>query len=138
MKLFNFIFLILFSFLLLQCSSSTEQSYLCTQEFVTYSVTVLDTNGNPAESVNIKVTNKDTGQPYKVCSDGQNVCQNGVEGRYTIMHDGFHDKISSDREDMIVKGTKGAKQFKAEYAFRSGKCHLQKLAGPDTVSLSSN
>src|SRR5699024_4942977 len=90
----------------------------------------------PADSVQIQVTNEETGQIYNNCSEEQNVCAGGNNGRYTIMHDGFHGKISTEGEDILVSGEKGQLQFQAKYTFRSGECHLQKLAGPDTVSLS--
>lgn len=138
MKLLNLTFLILSSFLLLQCNSSTEGIEACTQEFITYSITVLGTDGEPADSVQIQVSNKENGEIYTICSEEQNFCREGTNGQYTIMHDGFLGKISSDRENLIVEGSKENTQFRAEYTFRSGECHVRKLAGPDTVSLSSN
>src|SRR5699024_50843 len=136
MKTIQWLTLPFVSIFLIQCSTSPQKTEVCTQEFITYPIAVLGADGEPADSVQIQVTNKETGQIDNICSEEQNVCAGGNNGRYTIMHDGFHGKISTEGEDILVSGEKGQLQFQAKYTFRSGECHLQKLAGPDTVSLS--
>ncbi|HLR25293.1 MAG TPA: hypothetical protein VK112_05460 [Fodinibius sp.] len=136
MKTIQWLTLPFVSIFLIQCSTSPQKTEVCTQEFITYPIAVLGADGEPADSVQIQVTNEETGQIYNICSEEQNVCAGGNNGRYTIMHDGFHGKISTEGEDILVSGEKGQLQFQAKYTFRSGECHLQKLAGPDTVSLS--
>lgn len=118
-----------------QYCSPFEGPFVCTDEFVMYSVTVLDPTGEPADSVQIEVSNKETGNIYDVCEG--NLCNEIHTGTYTIMHDGFFGDISKSGEKILVEGTKEDLQFKEEYAFRSGDCHIEKLAGPDTVSLAS-
>src|SRR5699024_10723081 len=131
MKLFRLSCLIILVPLTLQYCDSTQNPVPCTAEFKGYSVVVLNPNGEPADSVEVQVTNEETAHTYKVCSEEQNVCSGGFNGRYTIMHDGFFGKISTEGVDLLVNGKKGQLQFRAEYTFRSGECHIQKLAGPD-------
>jgi hypothetical protein len=128
-------FLILILLLFQYCSNS-EPPYVCTNEFVTYTITVLEPNGEPADSVEIEVTNKQTGKEYDICEDFS--CRGINSGTYTIMHDGFFGELSETKEIVLVEGTKDDLHFSKDYAFRSGPCHVEKLAGPDTVSLSSD
>lgn len=118
------------------CSSPQDFGGACTAEFVTISLTVLSPQGQPADSVDITVTNKENGDTYNIC--GEYSCRGGTDGTYTIMHDGFHEELSATREAVIVEGTKDQLGFEQEFAFRGGRCHVEKLAGPDTVSLSRN
>lgn len=126
-------FLIL-TLLLFQYCSNTEAPYACTDEFVIHTITVLGPNEEPADSVEIEVTNKQTGNEYDICEN--NNCYEFNTGTYTIMHDGFFGELSETKEIVLVKGTKESLHFSEEYAFRSGPCHVEKLAGTDTVSLS--
>lgn len=129
----TFLILIL---LLFQYCTNTEASYVCTQEFVVHTTTVLEPSGEPADSVEIEVTNKQTENEYDVCEN--NNCYGIDTGTYTIMHDGFFEELSETKEIVLVEGTKENLHFSEEYTFRSGPCHVQKLAGPDTVSLSED
>lgn len=121
-------------FLLFQSCSSSEGPYACTGEFVMYSLTVMGPNETPADSVQITVTNKESDKVYP-CDEY--LCNERKPGHYVIMHDGLRGKIDEERETIIVEGTKENLQFKEEFYFRGGICHVEKVAGPDTVSLSS-
>ena len=136
MRVVKFFPIFFIGIIAVQCSTPPESPIVCTTEFVTFSITVVDTTGEPADSVQITVKNTKSGEPYDVCQG--TICDSYGAGRYTIMHDGFHGKISEKREPVTVKGTKGEQQFTADFAFRSGDCHVRKLAGPDTVSLAPN
>ena len=125
--------LFLFSILLQGCSQP-ESPGACTDEFVTHSVTVLNQAGELADSVNIQVTNK-SGNLFE-CDEY--LCQETFIGTYIIMHDGLRERISDSKETFTVVGMKDELQFNEDFVFRSGECHVEKVAGPDTVSLMSN
>lgn len=110
-----------------------DEGYVCTDEFVTYSVTVLNPNGEPTDSVQVSTTDPETGEKFPVCEVGP--CKRET-GTYVIMHDGLREQISETLETVLVKGSKGNMQFEEGFAFRAGKCHVEKISGPDTVSLS--
>lgn len=114
--------------------SSPESTAVCTDIFQMYDVTALNPDGTPADSVNITVKNQKTGRPYDICSDIS--CSDGEDGTYLIMHDGLDAQLSSEGTAVLVEGVKGSLHFRADYIFRSGVCHVRKVAGPDTVSLS--
>ncbi|MDZ7690778.1 MAG: hypothetical protein U5K69_06530 [Balneolaceae bacterium] len=122
--------------LLLSCSE-VEQPVVCTEEFRIYDVTVLSPDGTPASDFQIEVRDPDNGDLYEIC-EGVNDCNWTQPGTYVIMHDGFLGKISEEKETIAVTGTKENMIFEQEFEFRSGECHVEKIAGPDTVSLVSN
>ncbi len=132
----TFLILILSCLLLQYCSSPQDPSGACTAEFVTFSVTVVHPDGSPADSVDLEVRNREDGNLYNICAEYS--CRDGSNGNYTIMHDGFLEELSPTGETVLVEGTKGNLQFSEEYTFQSGRCHVEKVAGPDTVSLSNN
>lgn len=136
MKILKFICLILLGSLLFQNCSDSEFITVCTQEFVIHTITVLAPTEEPADSVDIKVINKESGEVYP-CGE-EDLCREIPTGTYIVMHDGFFGDISESGEKILVEGTKDGMQFKEGYIFKSGKCHIEKIAGPDTVSLSSN
>lgn len=120
--------------LLIIFQSCTEHPVACTDEFVTSAVTVLDPAGEPADSVQIEITNKESGDIYP-CDEY--LCRKQQTGSYIIMHDGLREEISMISETIIVEGIKEELQFRETFRFRAGKCHIEKIAGPDTVSLSA-
>ncbi|MGM0545163.1 MAG: hypothetical protein ACQEST_00445 [Bacteroidota bacterium] len=134
MKFMRNLFPIFCLALLLQFCSSNQQPKICTDEFVMLSVTVLDQNNELADSVDIQVTNK-SGTIYD-CDEY--LCQETSMGTYSIMHDGLREEISDQKEIIIVEGNKDDFRFREDFQFRDDGCHVQKIAGPDTVTLQSN
>lgn len=132
--------LLLTSIAVILLSSCTDQiSRACIIKPVKIDVTVLEPNGTKADSVNIVVTRKLNGEKFNLCSEDESYCDNGHRiGDYIIMHDGLFDEISPIKEPAIVVGTKGDLSFSEDFVFNRGECHVGKIAGPDTVSLSAN
>ena len=102
-------------------------------EFVMYSLTVAGPNETPADSVQIAVINKESEKVYP-CDEY--LCSERQPGIYIVMHDGLREKIDEQGETITVEGTKGNLQFEEEFDFQGGVCHVEKIAGPDTFSLS--
>lgn len=125
-------------FLLFQSCSDTYPA-VCTDELRIYTVAVMDMQGEPADSVRVEVSSRETGEELDICGE-EDICSvhgHGHNGIYVIMHDGFFGEISEVEERLLVVGTREELQFSEEFVFRSGECHVEKLAGPDTVSLES-
>ena len=132
------ILLIIFIVPILFQYCSSQGVGTCTAEFMIFQLTVLEPNGDLADSVQVVVKNKITGEEFNICANDESLCNGFISGTYTIMHDGFHGKISEIEERIIVEGTKGELSLKEDFSFRSGVCHVEKLSGPDTVSLALN
>jgi hypothetical protein len=122
--------------LLFSCSNP-DIPKVCTQQFVMHNLTVLSPGGEPADSVQIIVSNKATSDIYDVC--GSSLCEETpADGQYIILHDGFFGKIDSDGETIVVHGEKGDRSFTEQFIFGDDGCHIQKIAGPDSVYLRVN
>lgn len=137
MKLLKLLFITFFASLILQYCTPPEQPEdptVCTEQFVMISLTVTESDGSPADSVQISVSSEVNDKEYS-CDDY--LCSEKETGTYVIMHDGLLEKLS-DEETVTVEGTKKGQQFREEFVFQQGECHVKKVAGPDTVTLSSD
>lgn len=119
-----------------------EMNTVCTQEFKMWTVTVLsEQTGAAVDSLSITVTDKSSGYHFELCSQESSVCTaEGPargDGKYLIFHDGFLDMIEMEGEAVVVEGRKGDIGFSRDYTFGSDDCHIHKMAGPDTVYVST-
>lgn len=115
------------------CEENGTGSFACTTEFVTITLHVQNSNGEPVESADITVTNSATGSILEVCDSFQ--CNNGAMGDYVIFHDGFMDSISIEGDPYEVRGDLDDASFSEEYVFAKDRCHVLKKSGPDTVTV---
>ena len=124
--------------LLAGCSvfEGDEHPRACTDQYVSYTVDVRLPDGAPADSVSITAENERTGQVYGPCNgiiaDGVGC---GESGTYTVYTDAQESATSRAGDDVTVRGTRGDLAFEAAFRFRTDGCHVDKLAGPDTVTL---
>ena len=124
--------------LLAGCSvfEGDEHPRTCTDQYVSYTVGVRLPDGAPADSVSITAENERTGQVYGPCNgiiaDGVGC---GESGTYTVYTDAQEGATSEEGDDVTVRGTRGALTFEAAFRFRSDGCHVDKLSGPDAVTL---
>ena len=106
---------------------------VCTEEFRTYLVTVIDESGVPVSDVTITRTNLRTGMTFEPTWLGM-----PVPGTYPVADDGLLDEFSSEGDLVRVTGEKAGATFEAQYEFAVPdpcRCHVDKLAGPDTVTI---
>ncbi len=122
------------SFLLLPagsaCSSDNIINCVCTQEFRTFTVTVVDEASQPVTDAILTRLNLRSGQVLEPTSLGLE------PGVYVVADDGNLDAFSSDGDVVLVTGTKGTISFSADFEFATPapcRCHVEQLAGPDTV-----
>lgn len=105
-------------------------SCACTEEFRYFTVTVLDDASQPATNVSLTRTNLRTG---KVLDPGW--LGDLVPGVYLVADDGQVSEFSTGGDTLRVTGTEAGATFTADYVFAvdACRCHLQRVAGPDTV-----
>ncbi len=115
---------------LVACDDESEPPCVCTEEFRSYHVTVVDVDGEPAEGVDIRVVRNQTGEQLDFGSPA------GAPGAYVIMDDSFTDRIAAD-ESFEVSGVRGGTSFTTRFRFGTDpcRCHVLLLAGPDRVTL---
>jgi len=103
----------------------------CTEEFRTYLVVVVDDTGTPVADVTLTRTNLRTGQVFEPSWLGM-----PTVGTYLVADDGILDEFSSEGDIVRVTGEKDGASFEAHFVFAVAgpcRCHVDKLAGPDTV-----
>lgn len=113
------------------CEENGTGSFACTTEFVTITLHVQNSNGEPVENADITVTNTTTGADLNICESFE--CNNGVMGNYVIFHDGFMDEVSMQGDPYGVSGEIDGASFNEDFVFAKDRCHVLKKSGPDTV-----
>ncbi len=110
-------------------------SKACTLEFRYFTLKVLDPQGQPANSVAITIYSKKDNFPFDPCKDSYCEGFETQSGSYIIFHDGL--ELNSKPETVIVEGEKDNLSFYSEHLFSHDGCHINKLSGPNLVTLAS-
>lgn len=120
-------------FVIFSCSE-IDKDCICTEEYRTYLVTVVDTLGIPVDSLNITIKDKD--------GDELDVQQEPYylgEGKYTVLNDSFtHIMCACGTPQAIYfSATDRIRTANGEFLFSTDecKCHINKVSGPDTLVL---
>jgi hypothetical protein len=122
--------LVLTAFLVVACYDP-QSPCACTEEFRTYTVSVVDDGGDLVADVAITRVHVRTGS---VLDPGWlGMLQPGV---YVVADDAMLEVFSSRGDTVRVTGTKDSVQFVADFVFvvpDPCRCHVVKRAGPDSV-----
>jgi len=132
MKALIIVFGVLLLAVLISCENE-EPNCVCTTEFRTYLVTVIDTLGNPVDSLQTRVTNN-RGKLFAFEGLSQPPY---MDGAYYVMTDGYVNDFSTNPEKIIFSGNKNNLDITAEFFFNTDECgcHVYKVSGPDTLAL---
>ena len=122
-------------FLILLLNNCNDESLdcVCTEEFRTYLVIVVDSTGNPIDSLQTKVTS-DRGKEYDF---EEFTPPPFMHGAYFVMTDGYQNDFSIRPGKIFFTGVKNNLEVTGEYLFNTDecRCHVYKVAGPDTLVL---
>ncbi len=114
--------------------SEIDKDCLCTEEFRFYLVSVVDTLGNPVDSLTITIKDKDGDE-----LDVQQQDQIFGPGKYTVLDDSFVKMFVSPSiaEKITFTATDGILTVTREFLFSTDdcRCHINKVSGPDTLIL---
>ncbi|MFZ1281459.1 MAG: hypothetical protein WAR59_11515 [Ignavibacteriaceae bacterium] len=123
--------LILILFIVNSCSE-IDKDCICTEEYRTYLVTVVDTLGVPVDSLTVTVKDKD-GDELDVHQDQYSL----DEGKYTVLTDEFTPIMCTcgTPQAIYFSATDGIRTANGEFMFNTDdcKCHITKVSGPDTL-----
>ena len=129
----QFLIIILIAVLIYSCSE-VDNDCICTEEFRSYLVTVVDTIGVPVDSLTISIKDKD-GDELDVRQQDQIF----GPGKYTVLDDSFINLFVSPAvsEKVTFTATNGTRNVTGEYLFNTDKCrcHINKVSGSDTLVL---
>ena len=113
------------------CETDDPGDCVCTEEFATVGVYVVDANGLPADSVRTTVTVLRTGDTLQVSEFPF------MDGYHVVADDRLTQTLARDGEWMRLQAEKGT--FHLEQDFLIGtdpcRCHVYKWSGPDTLWL---
>jgi hypothetical protein len=103
---------------------------LCTEEFRSFTVTVIDGTGASVDNMDVAVTRTRDGFAFP---PGQDL--GFAAGVYVILDDGSKDTIGPGGEAVRVVATKDGTSVTGDYVFAADDClcHIEKLSGPDTL-----
>jgi hypothetical protein len=102
---------------------------VCTQEFRTETVTVVDQAVNPVPDASVVATLVRTGDTLSPAVTGPS-----PDGVYIIADDGSRNTVRAAGEQVRVQVELGSQAFGADYVLAGG-CHIQKVSGPDTLTV---
>ena len=117
--------------IILFCScSTTENDCICTEEFRSYTVTVVDQNDQPVNSLNIEIKSKTSGNYFYI---EQSTYLD--EGKYVVMDDSHTQSFTVIPQTIIFSANKNSIHIEEEFVFSTDacKCHISKVSGPDTI-----
>lgn len=117
----------------------TGEQRLCTMEFRTISVTVVDAAGAPVEEAQVEVVRAATGTSIVCTGEEENGCiqpanpdVGAAQGRYQVVNDGIP---VAEQEAFVVTATAGNATVRDSLIIGFDGCHVRKVAGPDTLRL---
>ena len=103
----------------------------CTEEFRSFTVKLVDSDGSPLQGVEFDVTVLRTGEKVEVVE--------WVPGVYTVFDDSFTGQILPN-EIVRVTAIKDATVATRDFIFTVDepcRCHVRKVSGPDVIILDS-
>ncbi len=105
---------------------------VCTEEFVSYVVTVLDTNDRPVDSLDISIDVIDHQEFFEFAP----LLNKRVgPGRYLLLDDSVRELLEFRLTNIEFRAFSPRISFWRRYTFIADECHISKLAGPDTIRI---
>lgn len=111
------------------CSTSGGGT-VCTDLFAFVTAVTVDAGGAPAAGP--FVVTDTVPRTAAVLTIAQ---QSYPVGTATIFSDSYRSDVRASGDSVLVTGVAAGKSFHARYLIGSDGCHVQKLAGPDTLTV---
>lgn len=103
---------------------------VCTENFITISIEIVDSNDNPVTLDSFKVIQKNTG---KDISNNANLYNN----YYPIVDDSYQHQLENKEQTFIFMGFKDNKEVvKETYVIAADCCHIYLVSGKTKITLS--
>jgi len=109
------------------CRAAPNGGSVCTDLFAFVTAAAVDTAGGRLTHVVITDSIPRTGHVFVVTQQQYPV------GTVTAFSDSYRNELASTADTVGLSGTSDQGWFVAQYVLRDDGCHIQKLAGPDTV-----
>lgn len=108
---------------------------ICTLNFASYVVTIVDGSGAGVDSLQTVSILKRTGKPYSFAPPWSGGSPDS-HGRYVVLTDEAAKDLSSLPDTIVFKAMRGSSVIvEQNYLFNTDDCHchIHKIAGPDTL-----
>ena len=115
-------------FLFISCTNDTND-FICTEEFRSIVVVVVDTLNNPVSGL-ISTIEDVSGKMYSFPQEPP-----FFPGQYTIMNDSYVHDFSSVPKTILFTAENDSLAVGAQYLINADECicHINKVSGPDTL-----
>ncbi|MDC6350832.1 hypothetical protein PP178_04660 [Zeaxanthinibacter sp. PT1] len=132
-----FLHLVLFSFVLSQCNGKQEQDssascdgIMCTQQFVSFSVSIKDSDGNSLALDEYKVIDLHSGKDLTESVKASGFYDHAPSGPYPLYSDSFQKEHQNTERELLFKGYfEGEEIISRTYKVAADCCHVQLLKG---------
>lgn len=125
--------ILVFTVVSFSCSVD-QKDCVCTQEYRSYSIMIVNGNHQPVDSLVTWVTDKDSQTVYRTDSSSL-LDPYHTPGRYIVLTDG-EIKYFSSGPGMVIFHASNQKYNVVEtftFSVDDCRCHLQKVSGPDST-----
>ena len=113
------------------CAGDSMPGGACTASFATVGVTVVDGRGQPVSGASVTATLVRTGETLVPTT-----LMLTAPGTYILVDDGSTHLIRRSGDAVQANISKGAQSVTAEYVLAvADGCHINKVSGPDSVTL---
>ncbi|NOX17084.1 MAG: hypothetical protein GXO87_02240 [Chlorobi bacterium] len=133
-KFSAFNFALFFALIFSACSTTnSDDDCICTDEFRSEYVFILDSEGVPLDSLQTLMINETTGDTL-ANNNGAFVYERGM---YWLIDDNYVKDLTTAPQTFIFTAENGATSVGAVYQFATDncKCHIEKVSGPDTLRI---
>ena len=127
-----YFFVILFAVIIYSCSPTAgDDNCICTEEFRTDYLYIINSDGAPVDSLTTTMINEATGDTL-VNNNGAFVYEPGM---YWLIDDKYVLDLTTSPNNFIFTAKNDTASVGAvfQYATDNCKCHIKKIAGPDTL-----
>jgi len=123
--------IVFFIALLFPSCTTDVKDCICTTDFRGYNITIVDSLGNPVDSLITRITNS-RGREF---TPNSLYYQRSSEGKYWMMGDSYKNEFTVRPTSIYFEGAKEGVTAEAAFLFNTDecKCHVNKVAGPDTI-----
>ncbi len=133
----------LFSFMLTQCSEKKSQDsqnscegIMCTQQFVSFSVTLSDSNGNSVPLDDYRVIDQRSGEDLTQSEKAAGFFEYEPGGPYPLYGDVFQDEHQNSERKLVFQGFNGGQEIISHtYTVAADCCHVRLVDGELNLSL---
>jgi hypothetical protein len=107
---------------------ASDDPVVCTMEYRTISVEVVDDAGNPVGGLTPTVRNLRTGEVLPFDEGAF-----GGEGHYLVATDAHRERLSEEGDRLLFNAAGGGRVAEAEFVVAADPCHVQKVSGPERI-----